>query len=296
MRCTLTLTAAIVLVAAAATPALAATGDEQLPDLDQEAPAGLVVMRSGHADFALGFDSRVRNVGTGDLRIRGSRPNRHVRRMVADQFVEREGAPARRIRGVGRMRYVVSPDHRHWHVLGFDRYTLRRVGGGAPVRRDRKSGFCLGDRYASTAPAPGAPARYTTQCGRGQPGRMHVSEGISPGYGDLYGAMLEGQYVTLRGLPDGQYELVHRVNANRRLREARYDNNASSVLLNLHWSGGQPYLRVLATCEHSAHCAAPVAAAASASAPAAASASATAPHRVPFGTRRHAPCCCCVLP
>ena len=50
--------------------------------------------------------------------------------------------------GVGKVRYVVSPDHRHWHLLGFDHYALRRPGSRAPVVRDRKTGFCLGDRYA----------------------------------------------------------------------------------------------------------------------------------------------------
>jgi hypothetical protein len=285
MRFTLTLAAALTLVAAAAPAASAATGDERLPDLDQEAPAGLVVTRAGDTDWALGFDSRVRNIGPGALSISGSRRHRRTRRMVADQIVERDGAPARRVHGVGRMRYVVSPDHRHWHLLGFDRYTLRRVGGGSPVHRDRKSGFCLGDRYASTAPGPGAAPRFTSRCGLGQPGRKHVDEGISPGYGDLYGATLEGQYVTLRGLPAGRYELVHRVNADRRLRETRYDNDASSVLLSLRWSGGRPYLRVLAACGDSAHC----------EAPAAAAASTPGSRRVPRGSLHGAPCCCCVL-
>ena len=60
----------------------------------------------------------------------------------------RRAAPV--VHGAGTLRYVRSPDHQHWHLLGFDRYELRRAGGGATVVRDRKTGFCLGDRYPVT--------------------------------------------------------------------------------------------------------------------------------------------------
>ena len=77
------------------------------------------------------------------------------------------------ITGAGRLRYVVSPDHRHWHVLGFDRYHLRRAGKRVPAVRDRKTGFCLGDRdLAGRRNLPGAPPNpvYTGRCGLDQPG------------------------------------------------------------------------------------------------------------------------------
>jgi hypothetical protein len=241
-------------------PAAAAVA---LPDLDQEAPTGLVVTRTSATDsreWLLGFRSAVRNVGRGPLIIRGHRRSRAVRTMVADQVLERGGAPERRVRRVGRMRYVVAPTHRHWHLMDFDRYTLRRAAGGPVVRRDAKSGFCLGDRYTTPGPLLGTPPavpRYTSRCGLGAPGRLRVTEGISVGYGDDYPATLEGQYLAIGGLPAGRYELTHRVNAARAVREERYDNDAASVLLDLRWRGGAPYLRVLARCEEAARCAAP---------------------------------------
>ena len=233
-----------------------------LPDLDQEAPTGLSVWNArtdGKDRFLLGFGSAVSNVGEGPLIIDGHRATRATPRMTVDQLVQWEGAPSHRVSGVGRMRYVVSADHRHWHYVGFDHYELRSAADGG-ARRDRKSGFCLGDRYAvaqqdlsAAAPAP----IFTSRCGLGQPERLRVREGISVGFGDYYAGNLEGQYVSLDGLPDGRYTLVHRVNPNRRLRELRYDNNAASVLLSLHWQRGMPRLRVLARCDDSARCAGP---------------------------------------
>jgi hypothetical protein len=247
--------------------ASAATPRELLPDLDQEAPTGLTVSRgpTGATDrYFLGFGSAVRNVGDGPLVIDGHRRSRRQPTMVADQLVARDGAPSERVRGIGRLRYVVSPDHRHWHYLGFDRYELRAMDAGGGAQRGHKSGFCLGDRYAvpppvlpSASPAP----VFRTRCGLKQPGRTHVREGISVGYGDYYAANLEGQFISLSGLPDGRYTLVHRVNADRRLRELRYDNDAASLLLSLRWQSGAPYVQVLARCDDSARCAAPAGAA-----------------------------------
>jgi hypothetical protein len=210
----------------------------------------LVVTRAaGH--YRLGFRSAVRNLGAGPLVITGHRPDRSLDAMVADQVLEQDGGPSRVVGDVGRLRYVVSPDHRHWHLLGFERYTLERPGGRVVVR-DRKTGFCLGDRYQAAASA--APKRYTSRCGLGQPARLGIEEGISVGRGDAYAANLEGQYLPLDGLPAGSYRLVHRVNADGRLREQRADNNASSLRLSLRWRRGVPRIRVLASCPDRADC------------------------------------------
>lgn len=42
---------------------------------------------------------------------------------------------------------------------------------------------------------------------------------------------LEGQYVDVTDVPPGRYRLVHRVNADRALRESDYTNNAASVVV-----------------------------------------------------------------
>jgi hypothetical protein len=230
-------------------------GTALLPDLDQEAPTDLIVTRAG-GEYRLGFRSAVRNIGDGPLNIAGHRPDRGPDTMVADQAIEQAGAPQQLLRGVGRLRYVVSPDHRHWHLLGFEHYELARAGGRTLVR-DRKTGFCLGDRYGVTGVPLTAAApqkRYRTRCGLAEPALLGVNEGISVGYGDDYTANLEGQYLPLTGLANGRYELIHRVNADRRLRETNYGNDASSALISVHWHSGVPHVDLLATCPDSARC------------------------------------------
>ena len=245
---------------ALATSQPVAAGSERLPDLDQVTPTDLVITRArdhGRQVFRLGFQSAVANLGDGPLIINGHRPGTDTRTMEADQLVERDGAPQEVIPGAGQLRYVISPDHRHWHLLGFDRYELRRAGRRTPAVGDRKTGFCLGDRYAATGrKLPGSPPDpvYTGRCGLEEPGLLGIQEGISVGYGDNYQANLEGQYLPLTGLAAGRYLLIHRVNSERTLRELDYTNNAASLLLELRWRRGEPMIRILKSCADTARC------------------------------------------
>jgi hypothetical protein len=232
----------------------------RLPDLDQELPWDLQLSSAGPGtarEHRLGFASAVRNVGDGPLIVSGHRRWGATATMTADQLVERADQPMAVVEGVGRLRYVVSPDHQHWHLLGFERYQLRRAAGGAGRVTDRKTGFCLGDRYRTRArglPARSPVPRYTSRCGLGATGRLRLVEGISVGYGDDYPANLEGQSLPLTGLPAGRYLLIHSVNVQRRLRETDYTNNAASLLLRLRWRAGAPSLRVLRRCPDSERC------------------------------------------
>jgi Lysyl oxidase len=251
----LRLVPAVVAIAAIVPGAIAMSGPAPtpgtplLPDLEQETPSGLVLTKpSKRSEWRLGFRSAVRNVGAGPLIIDGRRamPDHD---MAAEQVIVNQGAPRTVVPDAGMLRYVRSPDHKHWHLLGFDQYALRRPGGRTVVR-DRKSGFCLGDRYEVSVSVPLAAARapeplYTSRCGLDQPGRLGIREGISVGYGDDYAANLEGQYLPLDGLRAGRYELVHTVNADQRLRESSYENNEAAILLRLRWRRGVPQIRVL---------------------------------------------------
>jgi hypothetical protein len=239
---------------------LATPAPERLPDLDQEIPGELRITGEGDGGsrrYRLGFGSAVRNLNAGPLIVSGERHRTASATMTADQLIEHRGAGHTRVDGVGRLVYVRSPDHAHWHLVGFMRYELRRARNRAALVRDRKTGFCLGDRYRASAPElpsrPPAPV-YTGRCGLGAPALQRLVQGISAGYGDDYRANLEGQSLRLAGLRAGKYVLVHRVNLGHRLRESSYRNNASSVLFGLRWRSGKPHIRILKTCPETARC------------------------------------------
>ncbi len=241
-------------------------GRPLLPDLAQDTPRRIgikeVARPGGGTQYRLGFRSAVKNLGEGPLVVDGRRdgPTMQARQLVfhdGDQVTEGDVA--------GRLRFVRVPGHVHWHYAGFDRYELTPVAPSRGSRRDRKSGFCLGDRYATGGGLPGRPEQPTfravvrTDCGGGRAEETELLQGISVGWADDYKAQLEGQFIDVTGLPGGRYLLVHRVNADGKLRERTARNNAASVLLRLAWPrgrSGRPTVRVLDSCPESDRCAA----------------------------------------
>ncbi len=208
-----------------------------LPDLDQATPFGVsVVRRDGRS--LLVFGSAADNVGGGPLVVEAHRVGDEMRtwQVIGGQ---RRALPV-------RLRYVHSETHRHWHFPGFERYELRRLDGGF-VGRDHKTGFCLRDAYETRA--LNRPPVWTSECARGRPRAVAVRQGISPGFGDDYVPMKEGQSIDVTGL-GGRFVLVHRANPDRVLRERSYVNNAASVLLEL--AGGRA--RILRRCPSGAAC------------------------------------------
>jgi hypothetical protein len=240
-----------------ASPAVAPGPEALLPDLDQRAPTDLVVL-ARQGGFHLGFASAVDSIGRGPLHIRGWRPSDR-RTMRADQLIARHGGGSLLLRDVGTLLYQTHPPHRHWHFQQFESYELRRASDHALVGRDRKSGFCLIDRYGrSSVRVPNAgPPRFVTNCGAGQRDLRRVEQGSSPGYVDRYPAFFHGQDIEVTRVPAGTFVLVHRANPTRRVRESSYANNAASVRLRLTWpTGGSapPRVIVLRRCPASERC------------------------------------------
>jgi hypothetical protein len=254
----------VLIGAVGSSPAPGAGPSLLLPDLEQASPGRIQGVTDAGAKgprFRLGFASAVDNVGAGPLLIVGRRGLHSQARMTATQIVRRSDRFSVSYPRVGTVRYVRSETHRHWHLLAFDRYELRRASGYALVRPDRKTGFCLGDRYETSRSVdlPGEPRKavWTDECGKSRPGLLTVREGISVGYGDDYKPTLEGQYFDVTRLPPGRYLIVHRVNVDQRLRESDYSNNASSLVFDLRWPNGfgkSPRIDVLRRCPNSALC------------------------------------------
>jgi hypothetical protein len=225
-------------------------GHPLFPNLVQRPPSGLVVTRSAGGRWLLGFTSLVDNRGPGALWIHGTRARgasvMRVRQLV--QIVAR--APRVEPRS-GELRYVVAPPHYHWHMLGFDRYELRRASDFRLLVRDRKSGFCIADHYGIALGVPHGPPRFLGSCAQFDRRARFVEEGSSVGYTDRYPANFHGQNLDLTDVPAGRYWLVHRVNSDFHLRETRYDDDAASLLIRVDWPGGRrapPAIATLRTC------------------------------------------------
>jgi hypothetical protein len=232
-----------------------------LPDLDQRPPDKIDVVWGGpdDRDVWLTFSSNVENVGFAPLVVVGSRASTRVARMRAQQLIRLRRGGSRRIAGAGWMRFNVNPSHSHWHLQPFEQYELRTLGGRR-ILRDHKSGFCLTSDHRSPLPTRGPAGTRPigrNHCAQGEPDALRVVEGIAVGFGDIYPPEREGQYININGVGLGDYVLVHRVNAARRLLETNYANNSSSARIRL-LPPERPYdppgVLVLRTCETGTRC------------------------------------------
>lgn len=162
-------------------------------------------------------------------------------RMEALQCTRFEGPPlggadrrCSRFEPVGTLSYHAH--HGHFHLDDFARYELRRDAGGRPmygpgsvVARSVKVGFCLAD---TEAPEGGGARAWYAECQTTPHVPVTARMGISPGWGDAYGANLPGQQISLRGVPDGTYWISVTINpadgpAKLNLRETSRANNTA---------------------------------------------------------------------
>jgi len=287
------LLATLIVIAVAGPAGAQDTSDAKplLPDLTQDLPRQMSVVSArlaGRKVYRLAFRSATENhpnrfPAGGDLLLVGRRPDRATKTMTVDQYVDvfhpSTGAISQEVqRDVGTMLYVRAGDHQHWHVKGFQRFELRSASGARLVAPDRKTGFCVGNRYSTPAGqttskagdeavsrrgAPSTSARLTFRdldehCALSNPDRLSVVTGLSRDSGDDYKPKVEGQYIDITKVRSGDYLLVHRANSTRKIAETNYANNASSVLLRIRRSGaGKPTVRTIAKCLGKELCAAP---------------------------------------
>jgi hypothetical protein len=249
---------------------------------DASAPNGPCVTGGPVGAVRLRFTTSADNVGDGPLLIYGSRGSAGVATMVARQAFQStvDGSIPRSYADAqhpipAKLYYEPAATHEHWHLLGFEHFQLRTRSGDTLVT-DRKTGFCLGDRYQTPERLPNRPQDANTpagalaaylrrnRCGHHAPGALQVAEGISVGYGDDYLHTVDFQWLDVTGVPSGVYDVVNVVNGDQTLVEKSYANNASSIAISLRWPGGgappaqvttPPVVELLRSCPGQAHCA-----------------------------------------
>ena len=114
--------------------------------------------------------------------------------------------------------FVLSPCHGHYHFEGWASYELRDAGG-ALAAVGHKQAFCLLDTIPYVA---GPPEGFSCDF-----------QGISSGWGDIYVKELDGQWVDITGVPEGDYDLVVTVNTGGKILEAT-DAHPNRVTVPVH--------------------------------------------------------------
>ncbi|MFI6025345.1 lysyl oxidase family protein [Amycolatopsis magusensis] len=226
--------------------------------IDPDKPGGSCVPGGLAHAARLRFTSSEDNIGEGPLLLYGHRDNTGQDKMsvrqalrTKDGWIPPDYSSAQRPTDAFTY-YEPARDHRHWHLMNFEHFALVSKQGTVVVR-DRKNGFCLGDRYRvpdadrlGRVPGDSGPDGELAKrlrdnmCGHHEPSALEVVEGISVGSGDDYKYTVDYQWLDITGVASGVYDLVNTVNSDRTLAELDYGNNASSVAVSIQWPSGPP--------------------------------------------------------
>ncbi|HEX2039703.1 MAG TPA: lysyl oxidase family protein [Acidimicrobiales bacterium] len=183
--------------------------------------------------WQLYFDTRAQNLGTVPLQLTADGIEDAETTTVSQCVSWTAGRLCRDQRPVGLNSF--DDGHHHFHFQEFARYELRRLApDGRPdysdtglVAANDKVSFCLIDSQRVRDDA--SPAPFYTTC-------TPSTEGISPGWTDIYGAGLPGQTFPTEGLTDGRYALVIDMDYANRLYETDDTDNVVEVTIEI--SGG----------------------------------------------------------
>jgi hypothetical protein len=118
--------------------------------------------------------------------------------------------------------------HNHFHFNDYAKYTLRPASSnGQSERYGEKVTFCLMDTDRIDHRLAGAPKRaHYTSCGIQR-------QGISVGWGDAYRYYLDGQWIDITGLANGDYDLILELDPKGKIIETNDGDNTSTVRIRI---------------------------------------------------------------
>lgn len=179
----------------------------------------------------LRFSTIAENRGPGRLEIVASRPNTRVSDLTVVQNVYQADGRIRRMPTRAVVRYASQDGHNHFHVQDFMEMRLRPVGSGT-WRGAHKEGFCLVDDWQDVRHV--GEHRHYRGCEEGEPKKLTVKEGLTPGFVDDYAWNLWGQYIYLDGLRlPGDFCVSGTVDPRGLFKERTRSNNTASALVRI---------------------------------------------------------------
>lgn len=201
--------------------------EDVLPDaslLDYELASAYVTTSNSElppGTRALRFSTASVNYGPGRLEIRGGEISGNLQ-LVNQRVYRSDGSFWDRPAGS----FVYHPTHGHIHFEDWTVFRLKQVlpggGVGATVATGAKTSFCIIELRHHNSNAPG----HNTAPGYNSCGQV---QGLRPGWADVYGASLDGQFINLTGVPDGIYWLEGEVDPDNLLIETDETNNSVKI-------------------------------------------------------------------
>jgi hypothetical protein len=167
------------------------------------------------------------NAGAGPLEIRGGPVNPDGTQQVFQRIYNDDGTWSDRLAG----NFTYHPTHNHIHFDDIAQYNLRARPAdgsvGSVVAAGAKTSFCLIDIDHFNPSLPRSPVNGVYEsCG-------NVLQGISVGWADVYGSGLDGQWIDVTGVANGNYWLEDVLDPNNHLLQANLVSHVTRIPITL---------------------------------------------------------------
>jgi hypothetical protein len=211
-----------------------------LPNVASQPPEDLVIAITEDGARQLRFASIIGNTGIGPIETvpndsLGCPPGQRHASQIIYHDVDGDGTFDRDIdiettnRPAGCMLH--HPEHDHWHFDGAAWYVLTETRSGEPIVSADKVSFCWRDNREVASAAPLTYDQYypvKDECGNGD------SQGITPGWADVYSNELADQHLNLpNDLASGVYCLWNSADPYDRLIESDDTDNTAVVAVEI---------------------------------------------------------------
>ncbi len=199
-----------------------------LPNIVPQEPSQLGVTTSSDGTKKLLFGTTTGNLGKGPLELRrdasGTKP--------IMQVVHNADGTTREL-ATDRDTFEDGQGTNHLAFNDFARYSLYRANadgsrGAELLRSQYKESFLIID---TTSIDTTIDPERKQKVNRSQPG--YEVQGVSPGWGDTYGAGLCGQSFDITGLADGQYVLRQAMDPGNRFAESNEKDNVRETTIDI---------------------------------------------------------------
>lgn len=198
---------------------------EQQPNITPFPAQDIRIEERSDGTTHLRFSTLGWNNGVGPLEIRaGAIDTVNGKQEVIQRIYSDDGT----YREVKAGSFVYHASHGHIHFDDYALYTLQPVvANGAADRISSKTTFCIMDTTRVNTRIPGAPKRAVYKSCTG------TVQGMSVGWGDRYGYLLEGQSIDITALSNGDYNLIIKIDPKSHIVESNDNDNTSTVRIRL---------------------------------------------------------------
>lgn len=198
---------------------------EQQPNITPFPAQDIRIEERSDGTTHLRFSTLGWNNGAGPLEIRAGAIDVNGKQEVIQRIYSDDNGAYRDVKAGS---FVYHVGHGHFHFEDYALYTLQSVDApGASDRISSKTTFCIMDTTRVNTRIPNAPKRavYKT-CTK-------TVQGMSVGWGDRYGYLLEGQSIDITGLSNGDYNLIIKIDPKSQIVESNDNDNTSTVRIRL---------------------------------------------------------------